>query len=274
MPLWKTQDSPAGRPKSLMVGQVLAINYTGTGTGYTSGSFTISAPPAGGVQAVATYTASGGTITGVTITNPGSGYTTAPTISTAGGSGLTITSVIKPINKVDVPKTPNTVNAIVFVDPTEVVLASNRAKGFKTPGWYKYFEYTQNDGATRAKSQCIVAVSNAAAAGAGDGADDAIVADVAFSITTNPSNSTVTAPAAASFTVVSAGATSFQWQVRTGGAGQYTNITNGGVYTNATTATLNISNSTGLNGNRYRCQVFNSTNNAAATSTAALLTVN
>jgi hypothetical protein len=57
--------------------------------------------------------------------------------------------------------------------------------------------------------------------------------------------------------VVASGATTYQWQLQTSGVGAYANISNGGVYTTATTATLNISNSTGLNGNRYRCVVGN-----------------
>ena len=49
-------------------------------------------------------------------------------------------------------------------------------------------------------------------------------------------------------------------------------ISNGGVYSDATTATLAISNSTGLDGNQYRC-VVSATGAADVTSSAATLTV-
>lgn len=268
MSLWSNTDTQASKPKFLGLGQLEVINFTGTGTAYVSGSFTISAPPAGGVQAVATYVAVAGTITSVTITNPGAGYTTAPTVTTGAGTGLTLTAVLKPIAKVDAPN-----SGIIFVDTTEAQLAQNRAKGIKTPGWNKYSESVDNAGSPRYRVEPLVVMGTTFAV-SGDNGDDAIVSDSTFVIQTQPLNSTVAAPAVASFTVVASGATSYQWQLRPAAGGQYTNITNGGVYTTATTATLNISNSTGLNGNRYRCQVFNTTAGAAATSTAATLTVN
>lgn len=267
MSLWSNTDTQASKPKYLSLGQLETINVSGTMSGYTSGSFTIAAPPAGGVQAVATYVAVGGVITSVTITNPGAGYTTAPTITAAGGSGAVIAGTIKVPNKVTGPN-----SNIVFVDLAEAQLAQNRAKGIKIPGWTKFQEYVDGAGATRYKVENLIAVT-ATALAASDNTDDAIVSDTAFAIGTQPVAASVTAPAATSFTVVASGATSYQWQVRLAAGGAYTNITNAGVYTNATTATLNISDSTGLNGNRYRVQVYNTTAGASATSTPALLTV-
>lgn len=94
-------------------------------------------------------------------------------------------------------------------------------------------------------------------------------ANVAPSITTQPSNVTVTAPAAASFTVAASGtpAPTLQWQVSTDGGTTFTNV--GG----ATAATLSIDpTATALNGNRYRAVATNAA--GSATSTAATLTVN
>lgn len=92
-------------------------------------------------------------------------------------------------------------------------------------------------------------------------------------ITTEPSNLTVTAPAAASFTVVANGipAPTYQWQISNDSGATWSNLTNTGVYTNVTTATMNISNSTGLNGKYYRCLVTNSV--GTSTTTNAILTV-
>ena len=71
----------------------------------------------------------------------------------------------------------------VFVDLTEAGIASNRAKGLKTPGWNLYHTYTDQNGATRHKAESLVPMKvTAVAAGdlgvTGDTVDeDAIVAD-------------------------------------------------------------------------------------------------
>ena len=71
----------------------------------------------------------------------------------------------------------------VFVDLTEAGIAANRAKGLKTPGWNLYHTYTDQNGATRHKSESLVPMKvTAVDAGdlgvTGDTADeDAIVAD-------------------------------------------------------------------------------------------------
>jgi hypothetical protein len=87
-------------------------------------------------------------------------------------------------------------------------------------------------------------------------------------IVTQPSNSTVTHPAAASFTlnVVGDSPFSYQWVSNAG------IITNGGVYSNATTNGLNISNSTGLNGYTFKCVIVGK-NGETANSNIATLTV-
>ncbi len=74
------------------------------------------------------------------------------------------------------------------------------------------------------------------------------------SITTQPSDASFcsSSSGSASFTVAAAGTSvTYQWQVSVN-EGAFTNISNTGVYTNATTATLNISVITGLNNNRYQ----------------------
>ncbi len=98
-----------------------------------------------------------------------------------------------------------------------------------------------------------------------------------ITIGTQPANASVTAPAATSFTVAATtndgGSLSYQWQISTDLGVTWGNVSNGGVYTNATTATLNISNSTGLNTRRYRCLVSSSLAAPQATSNSATLTV-
>ncbi len=88
-----------------------------------------------------------------------------------------------------------------------------------------------------------------------------------------PSNATVTSGNSTSFTAAPNGnsAQSVQWQVSTNGGATFTNVTNGGVYSGATTLTLSISSTTGLNGNLYRAVFSNSA--GTATSTAATLSL-
>jgi len=161
---------------------------------------------------------------------------------------------------------------VFFVDLTEASSSANKAKGIDTPGWVRVKSHVDSSGSLRTKTEVLVAFTQTAGA-AGDAADDTVVGDANFAIGTQPVNSTVTAPAASSFTVVAAGAGTYQWQVKIGTA-QYVNVTNGGVYTGATTATLAISNSTGLNGNKYRVVVLNAAGNTTVTSKQATLTVN
>lgn len=163
-----------------------------------------------------------------------------------------------------------------FVSTEEAALATNQAKGIRGPGWYLIKTKDEAGGNQRTFVECLVSLATATAtnAKAGDTADDLVVADVEFAITTQPAAVSVTAPAATSFAVVvavPAGAT-YVWQQKTGTAA-YANISNGGVYSGATTATLSISNSTGLNGVKYRCVITNAAGTAQVTSKGAELTV-
>jgi hypothetical protein len=81
------------------------------------------------------------------------------------------------------PNTSNDADNAVFVDLTEAGVASNRAKGLKTPGWNLYSTYTDATGATRHKTESLV-VMKVSAADAGDAGvtgntavEDTIVAD-------------------------------------------------------------------------------------------------
>jgi hypothetical protein len=105
------------------------------------------------------------------------------------------------------------------------------------------------------------------------GTDLTFTTAIAPSVSTHPSNATVCAGSNTSFTVVAAGTSiTYQWQVNTGSG--YGNVSNGGVYTNATTATLNITGATaGMTSYLYRC-VVTGTCSSTATSNGATLTVN
>lgn len=106
-------------------------------------------------------------------------------------------------------------------------------------------------------------------------AEDAVLADARLAWVTQPVAITRTAPAGATFTIavsVVPGTVTptYVWQANTGSG--FANLSNAGVYSNTTTTTLSISNSTGLNGVQYRALAL-ATGANTITSTAAALTV-
>ena len=94
-------------------------------------------------------------------------------------------------------------------------------------------------------------------------------------VTGNPSNASIIETANTSFTVTATNPGTYQWQVSTDGGSNYNNITNGGVYSGATTATLTLTGvPLSMNGYMYKCIVFANVPCALpAVSTAATLTV-
>ena len=92
-------------------------------------------------------------------------------------------------------------------------------------------------------------------------------------ITAQPAAQIICAGGNTSFSVESATATAFQWQLSTNGGANYTNLSNTGVYSGATTATLTITGATStLNTYLYRCVA--SVTCGSTNSNGALLTVN
>jgi hypothetical protein len=67
----------------------------------------------------------------------------------------------------DDPNTSNDKDYAFFVDTDEAQVASNRAKGLKTPGWNLYREYTDQNGNTRRIVEPLVTMK-VTAADAGD----------------------------------------------------------------------------------------------------------
>lgn len=78
--------------------------------------------------------------------------------------------------------------------------------------------------------------------------------DQPSTISSQPTNKTICSSTNTSFSVTAANVTSYQWQVSTNNGTTWADITNGGVYSNATTATLDITSATfAMNGYQYRC---------------------
>ncbi len=87
------------------------------------------------------------------------------------------------------------------------------------------------------------------------------------SISTHPQNRTVCSESNTNFTIAASNASGYQWQVNAGAG--FSNISNGGPYSGATSASLTVAASSAVNGYQYRCVI-----NGSLTSNAATLTVN
>jgi hypothetical protein len=173
---------------------------------------------------------------------------------------------------------------LYFVDINEAQQPENRARGLKNPGWWLYRTATNADGSVYHHAECLIALggqSDKLQATTGDAADDAVVVDATVSITTAPTNASVTAPATATFSVVAAltgaGSLTYQWQVQEGGTGAWANVTrgSGGTTANYTTGATQVaaSGTADSNGDKYRCVVGATTGNTDVTTTPVTLTV-
>jgi hypothetical protein len=91
-------------------------------------------------------------------------------------------------------------------------------------------------------------------------------------ITANPPNRAICVGGNTTFTGSATGATAYQWQVNTGSG--FTDISNGGVYSNATTNILTITGATaGMSGYLYRLVAINGTASCFTNSNQSTLTI-
>jgi subtilisin-like proprotein convertase family protein len=103
-----------------------------------------------------------------------------------------------------------------------------------------------------------------------------VTVNTPITITAQPVNAVVCTDKTTTFTVAAAGTTpSYQWQVSTDGGTTFTNVSNGGAYSGATTATLTITAPpVSYNGYIYRCMVSGAAPCPPVPSANRLLTVN
>jgi hypothetical protein len=166
------------------------------------------------------------------------------------------------------------------VNVSEAQQAENRAKGLKVPGFTKLHTYTDAQGHVRYKSEVLVAMgAGATVAVMGDAADDATVVDGTITITTQPANRSVTAPASTTFTVAAsvspANTLTYQWQADNGTGYGFRDFTvdNEPAFTGWNTATLTVNpSSTDYTGWKLRC-VVSAAGDTSKTSAEATLTV-
>jgi hypothetical protein len=173
-------------------------------------------------------------------------------------------------------------NAVFGVDVYETGAATTTKYGVAHAGWVGVTSYMDMHGNLRVKSEVLVAMSGistgvSAAATDGDADDDVSFKDFLISITTQPVSRVGIASTAATTFSVTATSTpitdlSYQWQYASSVGAAYTNLSDSGIYSNTTTATVGIASTT-VNvpdGYYYRVQV-SATSAETVQSDAALL---
>lgn len=151
---------------------------------------------------------------------------------------------------------------IVFVDDTEAKLNENRVRGIDAPGWWQYYTYTDQHGNTRHKAELLITIQGPDTNANETQSDDTIAADVAsaVTITGQPANAT-TSSGGATFTVTTSttgtpGTLVYQWQRQSATGTNWINLTNTGIYTGTTLATLTLTGATSaVTGTKYRVKI-------------------
>ena len=255
-----TITSLVGSPQC--AGGTITINGTNL-TGATAANVTI-----GGTSVSSITSNNGSTIVAVI----GAGTTGVVTVTTPGGTASSSPTTF----------TVNPLPAATIVSPSPAsfcssgtLTASNGNDGTM------YYEGTTSNGistTTASTSQLIAApgtyyfrAQSALGCWGNQGSSVVTISSPAV-ITANPNSVTVCSTSGTSFTAAASGTSvGLQWQISTDGGGSWSSVANGGVYSGATTGTLAISNTAGLNGNQYRLLATtaspcsNSVNSTAAT---------
>lgn len=108
--------NPDNAAATVDAGTVTSIEVTAGGTGYTSGTVTVTLTGGGGTGATAEATVTGGAVTAITVTTPGTGYTSAPTVTitdSGAGTGATATGFVTAANS---NLSSGTVNSLTIGD--------------------------------------------------------------------------------------------------------------------------------------------------------------
>ena len=200
----------------------------------------------------------------------------------------------KYLSNVAFPANNVSIQNVYGIDRVEIGVPENEARGISLTGWTHYVTYTDAYSQTRHKAEVLVAMSKNFASnstgflfadtGSFDAADDTVAADYLLYFTVQPSNVVdyLANLSGANVTVVAASeptgaAITFQWARADNSAnatpGIFTNLSNAGVISGATSATLYISNTSGLNGNVLRCTISGPGGADSNTSDQATITI-
>ncbi len=178
-----------------------------------------------------------------------------------------------------------TISAIYGVDVYEAGSVASTKYAVTHAGWVGIKTYMGSEGEMRVKTETLVAFSGIGSNTGptygveGDAADDAVFADRLITITSQPSGVTgIATTSNTTFAVVASAeptaSLSYQWQYSSTGVA-YTSLSNGGIYSNVTTATVGVAattvTATRPDGFYYRV-VITADGGATATSDPATLT--
>lgn len=285
MALWGTADALFS-PGTVTV-DYTAKTITGSGTSFTAAG--ISTGTIISIGAGSTFGSA--VISGITSATLIS-IATTQYLSGASISGIGYTLSQRPIYTLEDSNYGNggagagaTIASIYGVDIYETGAVAATQYAVTHAGWVGIKTYMGSEGEMRVKTETLVAFSGISTnvgptyGAEGDAVDDAIFPDRLITITSQPSNRTgILTTANTTFAVVAsadpAASLSFQWQYSSTGVA-YTNLTNTGIYSNVTTATVGIA-STSVTANRpdgFYFRVGVSTSDAATVfSDAARLT--
>jgi len=289
MALWGTADGIYS-PGTVAV-DYTAKTITGTGTSFGSAGIATGTVIVIGVGATFGQAVISGITSETLISIATTQYLSGAVIS---GVGYTLTQ--KPIytledSNYDLTPTDSTglSNAIFGVDTYEqdAVNASGSQYHSAHAGWVGVHTYVDMHGNYRVKSETLVAFSGITTGipsytATGDASDDiTYYPDVYISISSQPSSVTgIATTSATTFAVTAASVPpgtvlGYQWQYASSVGAAYTNLTNGGIYSNVTTATVGIGSTTITanrpNGYYYRVGI-STTNVTTVYSSAASLT--
>ncbi len=259
--------------------QGVAATITGAGsTGATT--YTYWTASTGG-SAITTSTTPPGTVA--------SGNLTTPTTLAAGsdiyyvqGENSSCVSAARQAVTVTINATPATPAGTVT--PAANPACTSTTVSYSSPSASIYWETSSSGTATTNPTTSAYTVSSTATIYArayngscwssGTANSGSVTINTAPSITSQPANSTIYSGANTTFSVTATNAASYQWQVNTGSG--FSNITNTGVYTGATTSTLTITGATlSMSGYTYQVVIGGNSPCAGVTSSpAATLTVN
>jgi hypothetical protein len=286
MALWGTADSIYS-PGTVTV-DYAAKTITGSGTSFTNATV-------GSVISIGVGITFGEAVISAITSNTLISIAKTQFLSGAPISGVAYTMSQKPIyvledsNYAESPAGVGTINSVYGVDVYEALAAGNTQQKVAHAGWVGVHTYIDCHGNYRVKSETLVAMSgittgtSALGTSYGDATDDAAYPDFLISFTTQPSNRTgIAITTNTTFAVVAESSPSatldYQWQYASSVGVAYTNLSNGGIYSNVTTATVGIGSTTVTNtrpnGFYYRAVVTanESAGYATTTSNAARLT--
>lgn len=285
MALWGTADGLYS-PGTVSV-DYTAKTITGSGT-----SFTAAGIAAGTIITIGAGGTFGSAVVSAVTSNTAISIATTQYLSGAAISGVGYTLSQRPIYTLEDSNYGNggagagsTIASIYGVDIYETASNVTTQYAVTHAGWVGIKTYVDSEGNLRVKSETLVAMSGittnvlATFGAAGDAADDSIFPDRLITISSQPTNRVgISTTVATTFAVVAsadpAASLSYQWQYSSTGIA-YTNLSNGGLYSNVTTATVGIASTTVTanrpNGFYYRVNIT-ADGGATATSNAARLT--